>query len=172
LYEEAVGDRKPYAVFSKLYKDPVKFKDEDGEFAIYIPIDEQRKLSIMRGEAMSRVFDDQTVESYISAIDKAADNENMTDSEYKEYVKDIFKTYFLGPIDNENNRGGGLVDKVNEAISKVENKPEYIRIVRDGIVKSIEEGNLTKEEFDRLKKIPEAAGFVNELNEKKLKFRN
>jgi len=172
LYEEAVGDRKPYAVFSKLYKDPVKFKDEDGEFAIYIPIDEQRKLSIMRGEAMSRVFDDQTVESYISAIDKAADNENMTDSEYKEYVKDIFKTYFLGPIDNENNRGGGLVDKVNEAISKVENKPEYIRIVRDGIVKSIEEGNLTKEEFDRLKKISEAAGFVNELNEKKLKFRN
>lgn len=172
LYEEAVGDRKPYAVFSKLYKDPVKFKDEDGEFAIYIPIDEQRKLSIMRGEAMSRVFDNQTVESYISAINKAADNENMTDSEYKEYVKDIFKTYFLGPIDNENNRRGGLVDKVNEAISKVENKPEYVRIVRDGIVKSIEEGNLTKDEFDRLKKIPEAAGFVNELNEKKLKFRN
>jgi hypothetical protein len=170
-YEKATGDRKEYGLFSKLYTDPVKFKDEDGEFAVYIPMEEQRKLSILRGEAMARSWDSDEVQNRLDIIQKTAEDENISDADWKNSTKELFLDYMKGAMDENQNRSGGLIDRVNEAIKGVEESPEYAAIVRDGIVRSVKEGLLTEAEFDRLAKHTVAGNFIASMDKSKLKFR-
>jgi hypothetical protein len=170
-YEKATGDRKEYGLFSKLYTDPVKFKDEDGEFAVYIPMEEQRKLSILRGEAMARSWNSDEVENLLNIIQKTAEDENLSDADWKKSTKELFLDYMKGAMDEDQNRSGGLIDIVNEAIKGVEESPEYAAIVRDGIVRSVKEGLLTEAEFDRLAKHTVAGNFIASMDKSKLKFR-
>ena len=171
LYEKATGDTKNYDLFSKLYKDPVKFKDAEGTMTVYIPMEEQRQLALMRGEAMRRSWQTEDLENFTEAIKKASENENITDDEFKQYVKEIFDDYVLGPLDNNNNRSGGIINQISENIKAIEDSPEYVKIMRDGLIKTIQAGELTREQFNRLSAIPEAASFINELDESKLKFK-
>jgi len=76
-----------------------------------------------------------------------------------------------GAMDENQNRSGGLIDRVNEAIKGVEESPEYAAIVRDGIVRSVKEGLLTEAEFDRLAKHTVAGNFIASMDKSKLKFR-
>ena len=120
---------------------------------------------------MRRSWQTEDLENFTEAIKKASENENITDDEFKQYVKEIFDDYVLGPLDNNNNRSGGIINQISENIKAIEDSPEYVKIMRDGLIKTIQAGELTREQFNRLSAIPEAASFINELDESKLKFK-
>jgi len=165
MYERATGDRKNYDIFSRIYSDPVTFKDNKGTYALYVSSEDQRKLQKMRGQVLVDAWSTSEAKSLMEGWKKRANNPNITDEEYNETVKNEFLDWMLGPLDTEGNRSGGVKSSINEARNALESDPDFDEVKKNAVLNTVKSGRLTVENFKRLLENTEAYGYLNSLRD-------
>lgn len=165
MYERATGDRKNYDIFSRIYSDPVTFKDNKGTYALYVSSEDQRKLQKMRGQVLVDAWKTSEANSLMEGWKKMADNPNISDEEYNEAVKNEFLDWMLGPLDTEGNRSGGVKSSINEALNALESDPGFDEVKKNAVLNTVKSGRLTVENFKRLLDNTEAYGYLNSLRD-------
>ena len=170
MYERATGDRKNYDIFSRIYSDPVTFKDDKGTYSLYVSSDDQRKLQMLRGEIVKNAWSTSEAKSLMEGWKKMADNPNITDEEYNEAVKNEFLNWMLGPIDTEGNRRGGVKDKINKGLNALESDPKFDEVKKNAILNTVKSGRLSTKNFERLLNNTEALSYLNSLRGTKIKL--
>lgn len=170
MYERATGDRKNYDIFSRIYSDPVTFKDNKGTYALYVSSEDQRKLQKMRGQVLVDAWSTSEAKSLMEGWKKMADNPNISDEEYNETVKNEFLDWMLGPLDTEGNRSGGVRSSINEALNALESDPGFDEVKKNAVLNTVKSGRLSTKNFERLLENTEAFGYLNSLRGTKIKL--
>ena len=170
LYQKATGSRKEFQVLNRYFEPFVQGKDAEGAFSIYVPLKYQRELSQLRGDAVLKSYQQQSVQETITRIERAADE--MDDDAFNAYVEEQVENLLSGPIDAFNlTRSGGIKSKINDALDQVENSEKYRSIRRKAITEALEAGLFTQEEYDRMKDAEGVNSIVADIPKEKLKFR-
>jgi hypothetical protein len=170
LYQKATGSRKEFQVLNRYFEPFVQGKDAEGVFSIYVPLKYQRELSQLRGDAVLKSYQQQSVQETITRIERAADE--MDDDAFNAYVEEQVENLLSGPIDPINlTRSGGIKSKINDALDQVENSEKYRSIKRKAITEALEAGLFTQEEYDKMKDAEGVNSIVADIPKEKLKFR-
>jgi hypothetical protein len=170
LYQKATGSRKEFQVLNRYFEPFVQGKDAEGAFSIYVPLKYQRELAQLRGSAVLKSYQQQSVQETINRIERAADE--MDDDAFNAYVEEQVENLLSGPIDAFNlTRSGGIKSKINDALDQVENSEKYRSLKRKAITEALEAGLFTQEEYDRMKDAEGVNSIVADIPKEKLKFR-
>jgi hypothetical protein len=170
LYQKATGSRKEFQVLNRYFEPFVQGKDAEGAFSIYVPLKYQRELAQLRGSAVLKSYQQQSVQETINRIERAADE--MDDDAFNAYVEEQVENLLSGPIDPISlTRSEGIKSKINDALDQVENSEKYRSIRRKAITEALEAGLFTQEEYDRMKDAEGVNSIVADIPKEKLKFR-